>query len=49
VREGEVIAEVVGDKVILRALRPRVVDINPEFVEELLREEYELEKNKYKE
>jgi AbrB family looped-hinge helix DNA binding protein len=46
---GEVIAEVVGDKLVLRALKPRVVDIDPEFVEELLREEYKLEKNRYTE
>ncbi len=46
---GEVIAEVIGDKLVLRALKPRVVDIDPELVEELLREEYKLEKNRYTE
>ena len=47
IREGDdVIVEVEGDKLVLRVLRPRVVDIDPDLVEKLLREEYELEKRK---
>lgn len=44
---GEVLAEVVGDRLVLRALRPRVVDVDPEAVEELLREEFDLERRRY--
>ncbi len=44
---GEVVAEVVGDKLVLRALKPRVVDVDPELIEGLLREEYNLEKRRY--
>lgn len=44
---GEIIAEVVGDRLILRALKPRVVDVDPKLVEELLREEYGLEKSRF--
>lgn len=42
----EVVAEIVDDKLTLRPLRPRVVDIDPEVVEELLREERELEEDR---
>lgn len=46
--EGDdVIAEVRGDKIILRSLKPKVVDVDPVYVEELLREEYEVERRKY--
>ncbi len=44
---SEVVAEVVGDRLILRALKPRVVDVDPELIEELLREEYDLEGRRY--
>jgi antitoxin MazE len=48
INEGdEVIAEVVGDKLVLRALKPKVVDIDPRIVEEILQEEYSLERNRY--
>lgn len=48
VDEGdEVVAEVVGDRLVLRALKPRVVDVDPKLVEELLREEYSLERSRY--
>ena len=48
INEGdEVVADVIGDKIILRALKPRVVDVNPEVVEKLLREEYGLERKRY--
>ncbi len=36
------------DEVVIRALKPRVVDINPEVVEEILGEEHKVEANKYK-
>ena len=48
VDEGdEVIADVVGDKLVLRALKPRVVDVDPEVVEKFLREEYSIERKRY--
>jgi hypothetical protein len=42
-----VIAEVVGDSLVLRALKPKIVDVDPSLVEELLREEYEFEEHEY--
>ncbi len=48
VEGGEVVVEVVGDALVLRALKPRVVDVDPGLVEELLREEYRLEAERYK-
>ena len=48
VNEGEeVIVDVVGDRLILRALKPKVVDVNPEIVEKILSEEYSLESRRY--
>lgn len=48
ISEGdEVIAEVVGEKLILRALKPKVVDVDPEILEKLLREEYNVERSRY--
>jgi antitoxin MazE len=48
INEGDmIVAEVMGDKLVMRALKPKVVDVDPKIVEEILREEYELEKNKY--
>ncbi len=48
ISEGdEVVAEVVGDKLVLRVLKPKVVDVDPGLVEELLREEYGLEARRY--
>ncbi len=44
---GEVIVDVVGDRLVLRALKPRVVDVDPRIVDELLREEYSLETKRY--
>ena len=44
---GEVVVEVIGDKLLLRALKPKVVDVNPEVVDKLLYEEYGLERNRY--
>jgi AbrB family looped-hinge helix DNA binding protein len=43
----EVIAEVIGDSLVLRALKPKVVSVDPKFVEELL-EEDKFEEHRYK-
>ncbi len=49
-REGdEVIAEVKDGSIMLRPLRPRVVDVDPELIGELLGEEYRLEAGKHDE
>lgn len=47
--DDEVIVEVEKDKLILRVLKPKVVDVDPSLVKKLLREEYDLEKMKYEE
>ena len=48
VDEGDdVIVEVVGEQIVMRPLRPRVVDVDVRLVEALLREEYSLEKQRY--
>ena len=48
ISEGdEVVAEVVGEVLVVRALRPKVVDADPEVVEKLLREEFDLERGRY--
>jgi len=44
---GEVVVDAVGDKLIIRALKPKVVDVDPEVVDELLREELILERSRY--
>jgi AbrB family looped-hinge helix DNA binding protein len=44
----EVIAEVIGDSLVLRALKPKVVDVDPKFVEELLEGEDKFEEHRYK-
>jgi len=36
---GEVLAEVVGDAIVLKPLKPRVVDVDPRTVETILAEE----------
>ena len=41
-------AEVVGDSLVLRVPKPRVVDTDPIFVEELLREEARFEEHRYR-
>ena len=43
----EVIVEVNDGELIMRALKPEVVDVDPKLVEKILREEYELEKKRY--
>ena len=50
INEGdEVIVEVKGDKLVMRVLKPKIVDVNPNLVEKLLKEEYELERKKIQE
>ncbi len=50
IKEGdEVIVEVDDGKLIMRVLRPKVVDVDPNLITKFLEEEYELEKRKYKE
>ena len=36
---GEVLAEVVGDGIVLRPLKPRIVNVDPGIVEAILAEE----------
>mgnify|MGYP000716380337 FL=1 len=45
--DGEVIVEVKDSSLIIRPLKPKVVRIDPNVIEELLREEYILEGRKY--
>ena len=44
----EVIAEVVGDSLVLRALKPKMVDVDPKLVEKLLREEDKFEEQRFR-
>lgn len=45
ISEGDcVVVEVVGEELVLRVLKPRVVDVDPEAIERILREGYGLEK-----
>ena len=48
VEEGdELLAEVVGGKLVMEPLRPKVVDLDPEVVERVLREERSAEEGRY--
>jgi len=48
IEEGDdVIVEAEEGRLIIKVLRPKVVDVDPDLVERFLREEYELEKRKY--
>ena len=48
VDEGdEVVAEVIGERLVLRALKPRSVDVDPKIVEKILREKNSLERGRY--
>lgn len=48
VNEGEsLIAEVDGKRLILRALKPRVVDIDPTVVDDILKETDRMEEERY--
>lgn len=46
--EGEVIAEAREGEIVIRPLRPRVVNLDPRVVEELLGEEGRLEEEKFR-
>ncbi len=49
IREGdEVLIEVRGNRLVIRTLKPKVVDVDPGLVNELLGEEYRLELGKYR-
>ncbi len=45
--DSEVIAESRDGELVIRPLKPKVVDLDPGLVEELLAEEYALEARKY--
>lgn len=48
VDEGdEVIVEVSEGVITIKPLRPKIVDVDPEIIDRLLKEEYELEALKY--
>jgi len=44
----EVIAEVIGNSLVLRALKPKMVDVDPKLVEKLLREEDKFEEQRFR-
>jgi len=48
IREGDdLLAEAINGRIILKSLKPTVVDVDLELVEKLLGEEYRLEAEKY--
>ena len=50
IREGdEVLIEAGEGLLVIRPLRPKIVDVDPSLLEELLREEYRLEARKHEE
>ena len=44
----ELLAEASGEALVLKPLKPRIVEVDPELVRELLSEEAKLEDEKYK-
>ena len=46
--DDEVIAEVIDDSLVLRALKPKMVDVDPKLVEKLLREEDKFEEQRFR-
>ncbi len=46
--EGEVVAEVRSGAMVIKPLRPKVVDIDPLVVDEILGEEGKVEEEKFK-
>jgi AbrB family looped-hinge helix DNA binding protein len=44
----EVIVEVIGDSLVLRALKPKMVDVDLKLVEKLLREEDKFEEQRFR-
>ncbi|MEM1509184.1 MAG: AbrB/MazE/SpoVT family DNA-binding domain-containing protein [Thermofilaceae archaeon] len=49
ISEGDILAEAGPGFLVLKPLKPRVVDVNPSLVEQLLREEVEAERGKLRE
>ncbi len=48
-REGdEVVVETRDNTIIMKPLRPLIVDVDPKLVDEILKEEYRLEEERYK-
>ncbi|MCX8182531.1 MAG: AbrB/MazE/SpoVT family DNA-binding domain-containing protein [Candidatus Methanomethyliaceae archaeon] len=47
IEEGEVIAEVRDGEVVIRPLKPRIVDVDQSLIEKLLSEEKKLEEEKF--
>ena len=47
--DSEVLVEAKNNSIIIKPLKPKVVKVDPEIIEELLREEYALEERKYEE
>ncbi|MCS7098163.1 MAG: AbrB/MazE/SpoVT family DNA-binding domain-containing protein [Candidatus Methanomethyliaceae archaeon] len=47
IEEGEVIAEVRDGEIVIRPLKPKVVDIDRSIIERLLSEEKKLEEEKF--
>ncbi len=41
-------AEIQGGKLILQPLKPKIVEVDPNLIDELLREEYRLEEARYR-
>lgn len=46
--ESEVIAEAREGEIVIRPLKPKVIDIKPHIIETLLREKSKLEEEKFK-
>jgi len=44
--ESEVIVKVEGDKLVIRALKPKVVDIDPKILKKLLEEERSIDRER---
>jgi len=45
--DSEVLVEVKNNSIIIKPLKPKVIKVDPEIIEELLREEYVLEEKRY--
>lgn len=46
--ESEVIVKVEGDQLVIRALKPKVVDIDPKIIKKLLEEERGIDRERLK-
>jgi len=45
--DSEVLVEAKNNSIIIKPLKPKVIKVDPEIIEELLREEYVLEEKRY--